>query len=216
MGLSIACKVAARRALGPLLYRYPPVGLQPERLHEWLGVIKDTGGLPDAVLEVGCNLGGTAAVAARMMRRIGDERDYICIDTFGGFIPAQFAADVALGNNASNRDIFSANSTSLVRSILTRHGAAHVGLVQGDIVTLPDEALPDQISAVLIDVDLAEPVRVALERVFPRLVPGGIILVDDCPENYAWQARKGYEAFMGLHGLDPEYRYGLGIVQART
>lgn len=213
MRLRTAAKLAAMRLLSPILYRRLPIELEPERLHEWLGVLKATRDVPGSVLEVGCHLGGTAAVSARMMARLEDHRPYVCIDTFSGFVSQQFDADIALGNTSGGRNLYAANAPSLVRSILDRHGAAHVQIVTGDIVAVSDDVLPPQVSAALIDVDLAEPVRVALDRLYPRMSPGAVILVDDCPENYRWKARCGYEAFMEDRGLQPEYLYNMGVLK---
>jgi hypothetical protein len=65
--------------------------------------------------------------------------------------------------------------------------------VQADIASLAGTHLPEQIVVPLIDVDLEIPVYEALVRITPRLVQGGIVLVDDCPEKTTWPgARAGY------------------------
>jgi O-methyltransferase len=77
---------------------------------------------------------------------------------------------------------------------------------------LPEEDLPDTCSVVLIDVDLTEPTLVSLERFWPRLAKGGVILVDDCAEHSSWKARIAYERFCGTNGLPPVYRFGMGVL----
>jgi hypothetical protein len=90
-----------------------------------------------------------------------------------------------------------------------------VQLLQGDIATVPEDALPGSISVALIDVDLDVPVYEGLRRLFPRLQRGGVMLVDDCPEHTAWAgARIGYRRFVKEHGLDERYVFGTGIVAA--
>jgi hypothetical protein len=66
-----------------------------------------------------------------------------------------------------------------------------------------------------LDVDLAEPTYEGLRRFWPRLSPGGIILVDDCRDcaEQRWLARIGYERFCQENGLTPKMRYGFGIVE---
>jgi predicted O-methyltransferase YrrM len=205
-------KRTAKSFLRPLIFRYPPIGLQPERLQYWLRTLIETADVGGAVLEVGCSVGGTAAFSSRMLRNLNIDKRYVCVDTFGGFVEDQFKDDVALGNVPSNRGIFSANSLSLTRQILNQHGANHVELVQGDIVTLADSKLPGAISAALLDVDLALPIYEGLKKLYPRLAAGGAILIDDCPPNYDWQARQGYERFCAEFGLTPQYAYGMGII----
>jgi hypothetical protein len=201
------------RLLGPLLYRHPPVGLQPERLYTWHDTLRRTVDVPGAILEIGCNVGGTAAVSWRFLQHLGVPRQYLAIDTFDGFVPDQFDQDVALGNDPANRFVFADNSLALTRSVLDRHGAHGVELLRADIVELDAHALPQTLAAVLIDVDLAGPVRVALDKVWPRLAVGGMIVVDDCPEACDWQARQGYLDFVRSRDLPERFMFDMGIVE---
>jgi O-methyltransferase len=211
MSVALQLKRLARSALVPMIYRYPPFALQPERLYLFLHYLIETRAVPGPVVEIGCNLGGTAIIARRMMRGLGIDKPYICIDTFDGFIAEQFAVDEALGTPAEVHDLFSGNSKELVAKILRRHRCDDIELRQGDITTLPDEALPDKCSAVLVDVDLTEPTYAALKRLWPRMAPGGVMLIDDCPEDSGWKARIGYSRFCRDHGVPESYRFGMGL-----
>ena len=213
MPLPHRIRYAAKSALRPLVFRYPPVGLQPERLMVWLETLERTRQVPGAVLEVGCSVGGTAAVSHQMLRNLGIDKAYVAVDTFGGFVEEQFSTDERLGSPKGDRHMFSASSVGLVRRNLDGFGATAVQLVQGDITTVPLDRLPSQLSAVLIDVDLSEPVHDALVRLVPLVAPGGVVLVDDCPEGTSWKAREGYERYVGNAGLPALFRHGLGIVE---
>jgi O-methyltransferase len=207
----------ARRGIRALRSRLvPPTPvLQPERLYLYLDVLWHTRRLEGAVVEVGCYRGGTTLMASKFIERIGSPRPYLAIDTFAGFDAAQFEADAKHGTATSLRAAFSDNSLEHVRSSLDRHGGQHVQLLQGDIVNLPEAALPASISVALIDVDLDVPVYEGLRRLFPRLQRGGVMLVDDCPEHTAWAgARIGYLRFVKEHGLQERYVFGTGIVAA--
>lgn len=201
-------------ALRPVLYRHPPIGLEPERLHLWKRTLIETRNVPGAILEIGCAAGGTAAWCDRMLHNIGAEKPYVCVDTFGGFTSDQFAMDAAMGTPSRNRHLFSANSLTLVRRVVTGLGAPDIQLRRGDICTLPAERLPEQIAACLIDVDLSQPVYMALRKVYPRLAPNGVIVVDDCAEDSFWRARLGYRRFITEQGLSERYEFGMGLVSA--
>jgi hypothetical protein len=207
----------ARRGIRALRTRLVPPSpvLQPERLYLYLDALWHTRHLDGAVVEVGCYRGGTTLMAGRFMERIGSSRHYLAVDTFAGFDSEQFDSDAVHGTASSLRAAFSDNSLAEVRRSLDRYGAQRVQLLQGDIATLPDEALPKAISVALIDVDLDVPVYEGLRRLLPRLQRGGVMLVDDCPEHTAWAgARIGYRRFVKEHGLEERYVFGTGIVAA--
>ena len=199
-----------------LLYPSPQSSLQPERLYAYLDALWARRHLEGSVVEVGCWLGGTSAIAAKMLRRVGADRTYVCVDTFSGFEPGQFAHDRDRhGVPSDSGGMFSTSSRDMVRRLLDHYGCPEVQLVEGDICTLPEHRLPQSVSVCLLDVDLELPIYEGLRRVVPRLVDGGIVLVDDCPESTTWAgARAGYRRFVADRGLPERYFMGLGLVEA--
>jgi O-methyltransferase len=150
-----------------------------------------------------------------MLSNVGWKGRYICYDTFNGFVEQHFESDVKRGMPADRQSMFAANSQRLVRKILDRHGASNVELVAGDITKVKDADLAAAYSVVLLDIDLADPTYEALKTFWPRLSAGGVIYVDDCPENYSWKARLGYQKFCQEAGLSEKYAYGLGVLDKR-
>jgi hypothetical protein len=211
--MKLQLKRMGRTALAPLLYRYPPFALAPERLYVLLHYLIETKDVAGPIVEVGCNLGGTAIIAKRLLKGLRVNKPYICIDTFDGFIEGQFATDVALGTPERDQTLFSGNSKELVAKILHQHQCGDVKLVQGDITTLPDAQIPNGCSLALIDVDLTEPTYVGIKRILPRMAPGGVILVDDCGEHSSWKARIGYVRACQDEGLEEHYQHEMGIIQ---
>ena len=209
-----AGRAVLRRYSPRLLYPYPNSSLAPERLYAYLDALWQRRELDGAVVEVGCWLGGTAAIASRMLERTGHPHRYVAVDTFGGFVPEQYDHDEALGTPNDYRHTFDGSSRDMVRRLLNHWQAPNVELVQGDIVTVPDEQLPERIVVALIDVDLDIPVYEALRRLYPRLVPGGVALVDDCGDSGWPGANTGYERFVGENGLPERYFVGFGIAEA--
>jgi O-methyltransferase len=196
--------------LAPLLYRNYPIGLEEPRFYLWMDALYKTRHLSSPVVEVGVAAGGTSAFSFNFLRQIDSQRDYICVDTFGGFTEEQFAEDVRLGNDWKNFSMFSANSPSLVRKVLKMHGAEGVRLIQGDISKVDKARFPKSISACLLDVDLAIPIYDGLSLVWPLLEAGGVIVVDDCLERQGenWQALIGYRKFCQEMALDQHFFYG--------
>jgi hypothetical protein len=208
-------KGPALRLAPTLILPKPFFALQEERLYYYLDTLWQRREIDGCVVEVGCWLGGTAATAHRFLVQTGGSRRYVCIDTFGGFVPEQFQADLANGTPTAERKSFQSNSKAMVRKLLDYWDASAVELVQGDIVTLPEADVPSDIAVCLLDVDLELPIYAGLTRVAPKLVAGGIILVDDCPEDHTFAgARVGYARYCAEAGITEEYVFGFGVVRA--
>ena len=218
MGLVKTPKLAKRIAFfAPMgLYlRFRPLGpdLLPERLAVLMRELEARASLPGSVLEVGCFRGGTTVHVCQAMRRAGTPIvDYMAIDTFGGFVADQFDADADLGTPQEFRASFAGNSRAFVARTMRHHHLAEVRVVQGDIVAMPAELLPEVVKVCLMDVDLAVPIEVGLEKSVPRMIAGGVVLVDDCSEGTRWGARVGYQRFCRAHGLPERYEAGLGLI----
>jgi O-methyltransferase len=206
-----------KRLLAPYRYPQPVPELGADRLYLYLDALWRARALPGAIVEVGCFQCATSAWAFRFLTAIGSPRPYLCFDTFTGFPDEQFAHDVRLGTSASRRTGFRANSPELVRRLLDQWQCPSIQLVQADIVAMPAAALPDTIAVALIDVDLEMPTLAALEKVYPRLVPRGIILVDDCTANDTFRgARIAYSRFVQERQLPERYVFGMGCIGETT
>jgi hypothetical protein len=206
-------KERLKRALAPWLYPRPVPELAPERLYLYLDVLWRLRDHPGAVVEIGCYQCGTAAWAYRMLRDIGSERPYVCVDTFGGFIDDQFERDVASGTAADRRNGFGANSRQLVAGLLASWQCDGIQLIEADIVEMTATMLPEAIAVALVDVDLEVPTLAALEKLYPRLVRGGAILVDDCNEAGPFRgARVAFRRFVAERELPERYTFGMGCI----
>ncbi len=203
-----------QRRVPELIYPRPRTILEPERLYAYLDAVWRRRHLDGAVVEVGCYLGGTAALTFQLLRNMGCEKRYVCVDTFGGFVPEQFAHDEQThGLTARERRGFSAASRAAVARLLKLYGCDAIELVEGDIATLPASRLPSDIVVALVDVDLEIPVYEALGKLLPRLVQGGAILVDDCSDGSDFPgARVGYERFVRAHDIPPRYEFNMGLI----
>lgn len=198
-----------------LRLRPPNPCLVPERYAVFLRALAERRELPGAIVEIGCYRGATAAEALRMLKLWDADRPYVCIDTFSGFVPEQFETDEQMGTESSYRDAFDYNSRRAVERTF-RHLGYDVEVIEGDITTLADDLLPEQISVGLLDVDLSTPIHAGLEKLVPRMVAGGIVLVDDCEEaeRTGWKgARLGYQEFAKQMGLPEKYDAGFGVIE---
>lgn len=147
---------------------------------------KMVNGLPGAVVECGVFKGASLVrfAAFRDLLSSTYSKRIIGFDTFGTFPETIYGPDVEV----RRRFIQSAGEQSIgadqLTEVLERQGThRHVELVEGDIVeTVPQyvrEHPELRISLLNLDTDIYEPAKVILEQLYPRIVPGGILALDD-------------------------------------
>jgi hypothetical protein len=137
-------------------------------------------GVTGDILELGTYRGATATVLAKMARRLGTTA--WILDTFQGFNDADLQ-----GIDASHRMEFADTSLEAVRALVGEQNVRYVrGYFPGSAAQLPDDL---SFCLVHIDCDLYAPIRSALEYFYPRIVPGGYLIVHD----YACLAWDGAE-----------------------
>lgn len=135
-------------------------------------------------------------------------RRIIAFDTFGEFPETKFALDV----QKRKEFIEAAGSLSITKerllSILkTLNLHENIDLIQGDILETVPRFIQNnpsiKISLLHIDVDLYEPTKIVLEYLYPHVVRGGIVILDD------------YGAFAGANKAIDDYFKNISIKIAR-
>lgn len=147
-------------------------------------------GIPGAIVECGVWRGGCMMLAALTMQKEMEERQIFLFDTFAGMTkpterdtgPGGLEA-IAMWRRHRQVDggDWLAVPLEEVRSNLaqTDYPESLLTFVQGDVLeTIPKEA-PDEIALLRLDTDWYESTRHELEHLYPRLAPGGVLIVDD-------------------------------------
>jgi len=159
----------------------------PSRLGKLLAhyeLYKRIVGLPGHVVECGV-FKGASLVQLAVFRRLletDDSRKIIGFDAFGPFPGTHSGADAAFVEQFE-RTAGVGLAVEVLQDVLHRKQIANVRLIAGDILeTVPRFALdhPElKIALLHVDVDVYEPTRVVLEQFYDRVVPGGIVMLDD-------------------------------------
>jgi Macrocin-O-methyltransferase (TylF) len=127
-------------------------------------------GVTGDLLELGAYKGGTASVLATMARKL--DRTLFVLDTFEGF-----AAVDLKGIDADKRPEFADTSLEAVRALVGKQNVRFVkGYFPASAASLPADA---RYALVHIDCDLYAPILSALDYFYPRMTPGGFIIVHD-------------------------------------
>lgn len=193
---------------------YTMTGL--ERIVELHRAVRHLGtlGLRGDIVECGVWRGGSMMVVAQTLVEAGDtERDLHLYDTFEGMTAPTaedrtYRAESAAQLLARTRREVGASlwcwatEEDVRRNVLsTGYPASRVHIVKGPVEeTLPGH-LPEAISLLRLDTDWYRSTKHELVHLYPRVVPGGFVMVDDYGH---WQgARKAVDEYFAENGLRP-------------
>lgn len=138
-----------------------------------------TASLEGSFVEVGCYKGSTSRVAVRYMEKRGIERHCAFIDVFEGFNygAAESSADaIWYGTHATDGKEAVAKR---INEAVSEETGIEVSVHQANIITDPLPSSLTNICLAYVDVDMYEAVLSALEKLSPRIIEGGIIVVED-------------------------------------
>jgi O-methyltransferase len=146
-----------------------------------LAAVKD---LPGDLCECGVGSGATSALLANEVR--GSGRTLWLYDTFAG-LPAPTAEDELIDDidHLGSMEAYTgrmSHSEAEMRARMTEIGidSCSFRVMRGLFdSTVTDDRLPERVCFAYVDFDFYAPIKTALEKLSPRLTPGGIIVVDD-------------------------------------
>ena len=201
-----------REALKWVIYRAPgvsrlmapsyPYKLNPGQLRAMLELIDSTRETGGSVAEIGVAQGDTSVFLLEHLRTTGDPRRLLLFDTFGGFTPESVEVEVSgRGKEADAYEAFRYGDEQRFARNLRNAGYERFETVAGDASSF-DWSSVAPIGAVILDIDLYQPTIVTLNAIWPHLVPGGGIVVDDCLPGTPWDGSlQAYEEFIAAQGL---------------
>jgi len=155
------------------------------------------------MIECGVWKGGSMMAVAKMLINLKSERDLYLIDTFSGMTPPK-DIDVQLdGNgdiihNATNELVsFDAQDVPLdqVKNNMydTGYNKEKIFFIKGDVKNTLPKFSSNSISLLRLDTDYYESTHYELKYLFPKLVKGGVLIIDD------------YDVFKGQQMAVDEY-----------
>jgi hypothetical protein len=145
-------------------------------------------GIPGDFVECGVWRGGSALVAALTFRELGDPRRLWLYDTFEGMTPPTDvdvdrdggrAADYIAQYGDNGRWCYA--GLQEVRETFSALGFDEqiVTFVQGDVLQTLPAICPERAAIIRLDTDWYESTRLEMELLYPRLQPGGVLIIDD-------------------------------------
>jgi hypothetical protein len=173
-------------------------------------------GVPGALVECGVFMGGNIEVMIRALQRHGvSDRHIYLYDTFAGMPKPADRDDEGLGGIAkasweAHRTAEDGDKGSdwmkagveLVRQRLEPLGYPdkHLRFVKGMVEETIPATMPDRIAILRLDTDFYSSTKHELEHLYPRLSPGGILIIDDYGAFPG--SRMATDEYAAEHGLD--------------
>lgn len=151
--------------------------------------------IPGALMECGVYTGGNVELMIRALQHRGiTDRHVYAFDTFAGMPRPEEIDDRGQGDelkttweahrNAADGDAGSnwmRASLDSVRKRITRlrYPDDRLHFVQGLVENTIPATIPDQIAILRLDTDFYSSTKHELEHLYPRLSPGGVLIIDD-------------------------------------
>ena len=170
-------------------------------------------GIPGAFVECGVWRGGSVLAMILTLQELGrDDRDVYLYDTFEGMTePTEHDVssidppaleewqEARERNERAWSGMFSAelvNEDAVRATVLsTGYPAERVHFVRGPVEETIPGVLPPEIALLRLDTDWYESTRHELEHLYPRLVDGGVLVIDDYGH---WEgARRAVDEYFG-------------------
>jgi O-methyltransferase len=146
--------------------------------------------IPGDIVECGVWRGGSMFATARTLLEVGDTtRDLYLFDTFDGMtepgeLDVRFdgrSAAELMATQDRTTNVWAVARLDEVRSRFDEiaYPAEKIHYVVGKVEETVPAELPDQIALLRLDTDWYESTKHELDHAFSRLVPGGVLIIDD-------------------------------------
>jgi O-methyltransferase len=174
-------------------------------------------GIQGDFVECGVFFGGASMLIAKTLLSLEDvSRELWLYDSFEGFVGKQAPDDVTWYGDSINSVLNDFYSISLANMNSVGYPLDRIRLVKGDIEeTSLDGPLRD-IALLRLDTDTYHSTKAELEQFYPRLVRGGVVIIDDY--GHAFGARRATDEYFSdparrvlLHRVNFTNRIGIKV-----
>ena len=203
---------AADREMVEHCLRFSMTG--PERMRAMLDAVRyvESAGVGGDIVECGVWRGGSMMLAALTLKRLDSAaRALYLFDTFEG-MTAPTAADVSYDGapaaatyarmNPGERgsDWCAASLEDVMQNMQqTGYAMSQIRLIKGKVEDTVPAQSPERIAILRLDTDWYESTRHELQHLYPRLVRGGVLIIDDYGH---WQgSRRAVDEYCREQGI---------------
>jgi O-methyltransferase len=168
-----------------------------------------------AIVEIGVGGGASSIVINKFIQSNSINKHFFAIDTFYGFTKEDISYENKIRGKADSYQYYRSNSLSWYTKTLKAHGILNANIFKADAKDF-EYNLIGPIAFCLFDVDLYNPTSKVLPILYSKLIPGGVIIVDDCQKDKSIYdgAGEAYREFCKNNNLTEELvHYKLGVIR---
>lgn len=150
-------------------------------------------------VECGVFFGGASMLIARTLLSLGDSsRKLWLYDSFQGFVGEQATDDVTWYGDSINARFPDFEEIARNNIASTGYPPEQLRLVKGDVESTAAKNENGDIALLRLDTDTYFSTKAELEYFYPKLVTGGILIIDDY--GHAFGARRAVDEYFGESG----------------
>lgn len=198
-----------------LLQRYPIISDQVDKqelqviLQELEHVLAD--GTVGDVAEFGCYVGTTALFMQRLLRQKAQDKQLHVYDSFEG-LPAKTNEDLSPAGQQ-----FKAGELAVAKAVFVKQfrqaGVPLPVIHKGWFADLLAADIPAALCFAFLDGDFYDSIQQSLRLVWPRLIPGAIVIVDDYQSLALPGARRAVDEWLRLHPGQLRVEASLAVIR---
>lgn len=170
------------------------------RIHVLAWAAEHASKLDGDFVDFGCRTGIFARAIHHFIDLRSLNKTYYMLDTFSG-LDTRFSSETEL-NRPLNNIYKQTNPEKLYASVLKSFENLPTKVIKGAVPETLDQVDTDKLAFVSIDMNSVEPEVAALEFCWNKLVPGGIIVLDDYGYNNQFnEQKKAHDKFAETKGV---------------
>ena len=138
------------------------------------------------VVELGCNVGTTSINIRRLLDEYKSDKEFHVYDSWQG-LPKKLSVDVNRNGKIQFEKGYCRTSKKMFQYVFKLRKLKEPIIHSGWFKEIPDNEYPDKICFAFLDGDFYSSIMDSLNKIYHKMVKGGIIIIDDC----GWSALPG-------------------------
>lgn len=146
------------------------------------------------IVELGCNVGTTSIYIQKWLKKYNSSKEFHVYDSWEG-LPEKLECDTGLGGRQFHQGNCKTSRENFIYHFVSRDERLP-NIHSGWFKDIPDKEYPDKICFAFLDGDFYSSIMDSLNKIYHKMVKGGIIIIDDCGWDALPGCKKAVEDFL--------------------